>query len=130
MSTLVPTLSSRPPLSGIMLRSAKTVSSCVACSPCDSARSRGSNLVGEIYHYQRLRKNRRQHHHSTEYCCSCPCPLLRFTRFVHAVSFVKSIWSTDHLRVGRFIEDLTEFTQEMVEAHAKQYYTRFRPMER
>ena len=31
------------------------------------------------------------------------------------------------LSTGRFVEDLPESTQEMVEAQTKQYYTRFQP---
>ncbi|KAH0829089.1 trimeric LpxA-like protein [Lanmaoa asiatica] len=31
---------------------------------------------------------------------------------------------------GRFVEDLPESTQEMVEAQTKQYYTRFQPLDR
>lgn len=31
---------------------------------------------------------------------------------------------------GRFVEDLPESTQEIVEAYTKQYYTRFQPLDR
>lgn len=32
--------------------------------------------------------------------------------------------------VGRFVEDLPESTQEMVESQTKQYYSRFQPLDR
>lgn len=34
------------------------------------------------------------------------------------------------INLGRFVEDLPESTQEIVEAQTKQYYTRFQPLEK
>lgn len=37
--------------------------------------------------------------------------------------------AVSHFFPGRFLEDLPESTQEMVEAHTKSYYSRFQPFE-
>ena len=81
---------------------------------------------GQIYDHKRLCAYSRQHHSAAQHCYSSPVSIWWFSRFV--LLCPPPCCGHSMIRPGRFIEDLPESTQEMMEAMTKGYYTRFQAL--